>query len=104
MFQEEKHKKFYKYIKCPGFKPSDYFLFKSIRDYFFPYHSELSNTRQVFILSIRFLYSKWYDPACRESILQLAEQLQHEDLDKQLEGIVYKTFQEIIQESEITRR
>jgi len=103
MFQEEKHRKFYKFIKCPGLKPSDYFLFKSIRDYFFPYHAELSNTRQVFVLSMRFLYSKWHDPSCRDSILQLAEIINSEDLDKQLEHITYKSLQDIIKESEIER-
>ncbi len=103
MFQEEKHKTFYKFIKFPSFKPSDYFLFKSIRDYFFPYHKDLSNTRQVFVLSMRFLYSKWNDPSCRESILNLAEIINHEDLDRKLERVEYRTLQDIIKDTEIQR-
>src|SRR6266571_4735268 len=101
MFQEDKHKNFYKFIKFPSFKPSDYFLFKSIRDYFFPYHKDLSNTRQVFVLSMRFLYSKWNDPSCREEILSLAEIIQHEDLDRQLESVIYKSLEDILKESEV---
>ncbi len=98
MFDEKKHKDFYKFLKLPGFKPSDYFLFKSIRDYFFPYTPALSSTRQVFVLGLRIIYTCFYDPLLREKVFALAETLQHEDLDRQLEHIEYKSLQDIIDE------
>ncbi len=104
MFDETKHKDFYKFIKLPGFKPSDYFLFKSIRDYFFPYTPSISNTRQVFVLGLRLIYTCFYDPVLREKVFSLAEQLQHEDLDKQLIHIEYKKLQDIIDEESRSRR
>ena|SRR2546423_5248112 len=104
MFDEKKHKDFYKYLKVPGLKPSDYFLFKSIRDYFFPYTPSISNTRQVFVLGIRLIYTCFHDPLLREKVFTLAQQLQHEDLDKQLEHIIYKSLQDIIDQESQERR
>src|SRR5438552_3498715 len=104
MFDEKKYKDFYKYLKIPGLKPSDYFLFKSIRDYFLPYTPSISNTRQVFVLGIRLIYTCFYDPVLREKIFTLAERLQHEDLDRQLEHIEYKSLQDIIHQESQERR
>jgi len=53
---------------------------------------------------MRYLYAQWHDPSCRDNILQLAEIVNTEDLDKQLEHVIYKSFQDIIKESEIDRR
>jgi hypothetical protein len=103
MFDETKHKQFYKFLKLPGLKPSDYFLYKSIRDYFFPYTSSTSSTREVFVLGLRLLYAVWHRPDLRDMVITLAGHIQQEDLDRDLESLVYKSLLEIVQESERKR-
>lgn len=90
MFDETKHKDFFKWIKLPGFKPSDYFLFKQIRDHF------VLDTRRTFVLGLRVIYAAWHDPVMREMVLTLATQVQHEEMDKQVENVVYKEFKNIV--------
>ena len=46
----------YKRISFPGMKPSDYFLFKEIRNYF------QMDTRQLVVFGLRVIYSALHDP------------------------------------------
>ena len=76
-------------LKCPGLKPSDYFLFKEIRQYFG------YDMRQVLVLGLRYLYAAWHDPLQREAILSIATTLNTENLDIQHESITYTPFHAI---------
>jgi hypothetical protein len=103
MFDAQKHTQFYKFLKLPGLKPSDYFLYKSIADYFFPYTHSVSRLRQVVVLGVRLIYAIWHRPDLREMVIALAGQIQQEDLDRDLDSVVYKSLLEIVQESEKKR-
>jgi hypothetical protein len=64
-----------KRLTCPGLKPSDYYLFRSIRDYF------NYDMRELVVLGLRYLYSNAHDPVQREKILYLANEVHAENLD-----------------------
>ena len=65
----------YRRLSFPGVKPSDYFLFKEIREYF------QCDTRQLVVLGLRLIYSGFHDPRFREVILEIAKQVLQDNLD-----------------------
>lgn len=77
MSTEEKKFVNYKRLSFPGLKPSDYYLFKEVREYF------QCDTRQLVALGLRLIYSGFHDPRFREVILEIAKQVLQDDLDKE---------------------
>ncbi len=76
-------------LKLPGLKPTDYFLFTQIRDYF-----GLPGLRGVLVFGLRWIYSSWHDKELREKMRVIARSVLEEDLDKHIE-IKYKDFDKI---------
>ena len=76
-------------LKMPGFKVSDYFLFRSARDYF------SMDMRQLFTLGLRFLYTAMHNEQMKEVLLNLATEIKNENLDIQGTKVVYTEFKDI---------
>ena len=76
-------------LRMPQLKPSDYSLFKDMRE-FFGY-----DMRQLVVLGLRWIYAGYHEPGMREMIMTLAQQIQHEDLTVQQEIITYTQLKKL---------
>ncbi len=74
-----------------GLKPSDYFLYKSMCQFF------EFDLRDLVVLGLRYLYASAHDSSKKEQILQLAQRLKEEDLDiEPQDRPIYTDFTELM--------
>ncbi len=79
---EEKPNKFRPYFKrlsLPGLKPTDYFLFKNLRDTY------QLDTRQILVIGLRWIYAAHHEEYLKTMVKSIITQVQNEDLDQEAE-------------------
>lgn len=77
-------------LTMQGLKPSDYYLYKSMKEFF------QFDMRGLVVLGLRNLYSDAHDPITRQRILTLAAQIQQEDLDQEQQRPEYRSFNDLM--------
>jgi hypothetical protein len=81
---------FQRTLKMQGLMPTDYFLYKEIRDHF-----GFDNIRTVLIFGLRWIYSCCYDPVLREKMRVIAGVVQKENLSEHKE-MTYNSISQIV--------
>lgn len=79
-----------KRLWMPGLKPSDYYLYNSMQQYFG------FNMRQLFVLGNRLIYAGARHPEFREWILRMAAEVYAENLDVQTEKVEYEDIAKLM--------
>ena len=72
-----------------GLKPSDYFLYKSEKEFFD------FDMRQLVVLGLRWIYAGFHEQEMRNMILALANQIKAEDLDLEKQRPEYKKLTQL---------
>ena len=80
-----------KTLRCAGLQPSDYYLFKSLREYFD------FDMRQLLTLGDRWIYAGMHDPKMLAMIQQLAVAVKQADLDVN-DNIIYEPIAAIVRQ------